>query len=305
MQTAKLKALIPFLVIALAHGAAAELMPSRHLMRSTVYIEADNKLGTGFIFAFDGPSSNTAIPVIVTCWHVVSNATSGVIYFAQSPTNQQQRVGLSRPVRFRNFGQLWYRHPDSNVDLAILPLAPVMKAISENGTSIEYKPLLESMISNDKLLERRGVFEDLKFVGYPDGIWDRTNSLPIARRAMAASDPSVDFGGKPQFLLDAAVYPGSSGSPVVLMDEPNVRERSITMLGSPRFELLGVLFAVYQFSIDGKVNIVEIPSAFTGNSQINVPANLGVVVKASQIKAFRSVLERLRPNEGSEGDNSE
>jgi hypothetical protein len=52
------------------------------------------------------------------------------------------------------------------------------------------------------------------FIGYPDGRYDQANNLPILRAGKIASLPKVDFDGKPEFLIDAQVYRGSSGSPV-------------------------------------------------------------------------------------------
>lgn len=55
---------------------------------------------------------------------------------------------------------------------------------------------------------------DVVFVGYPLGYFDETNNVPILRAGRIASIPKIDFVGQPQFLIDAQVYPGSSGSPV-------------------------------------------------------------------------------------------
>lgn len=40
------------------------------------------------------------------------------------------------------------------------------------------------------------------------------HNLPILRRGYIASIPKVDFNAKGQFVIDAQVFPGSSGSPV-------------------------------------------------------------------------------------------
>ena len=38
--------------------------------------------------------------------------------------------------------------------------------------------------------------------------------MPILRRGTTATPIALNFEGRPEFLIDAAVYPGSSGSPV-------------------------------------------------------------------------------------------
>jgi hypothetical protein len=55
---------------------------------------------------------------------------------------------------------------------------------------------------------------EVLFVGYPNDVYDQVNNLPVIRAGKIASMPKVDFNGKPEFLIDAHVWPGSSGSPV-------------------------------------------------------------------------------------------
>lgn len=52
------------------------------------------------------------------------------------------------------------------------------------------------------------------FVGYPYGYYDQANALPIWKTGHIASEPSVDFDGKPFFLADISAFSGMSGSPV-------------------------------------------------------------------------------------------
>ena len=59
-----------------------------------------------------------------------------------------------------------------------------------------------------------GQHEEIVFIGYPSGLRDEHNSTPLIRRGITASPIWNDFGNDPIFLIDAGVYPGSSGSPV-------------------------------------------------------------------------------------------
>lgn len=56
-------------------------------------------------------------------------------------------------------------------------------------------------------------------IGYPNGLWDSQNNLPIIRRGITATSVKKDYNGKKEFLIDAAVFPGSSGSPVFIFNE--------------------------------------------------------------------------------------
>ena len=51
-------------------------------------------------------------------------------------------------------------------------------------------------------------------LGYPFGFYDQKHFLPIWKTGHVASEPSVDFEGRPAFLVDVSAFPGMSGSPV-------------------------------------------------------------------------------------------
>lgn len=57
-------------------------------------------------------------------------------------------------------------------------------------------------------------WNEVVFVWYPSGIYDKKHTLPIMRKWTIASIPSVDFNGEKKILIDAQVFPWSSGSPV-------------------------------------------------------------------------------------------
>jgi hypothetical protein len=71
--------------------------------------------------------------------------------------------------------------------------------------------------------------QQVLFVGYPNGIRDRMHNLPVARGGLLASLPTVDFDGEPDFLIDAKVWPGSSGSPVFV--EGNSAQAPFSLIG--------------------------------------------------------------------------
>lgn len=56
---------------------------------------------------------------------------------------------------------------------------------------------------------------DVTLIGYPYGYYDKTNALPIWKTGTIASEPSVDFEGKPLVVIDISAFPGMSGAPAV------------------------------------------------------------------------------------------
>jgi len=49
-------------------------------------------------------------------------------------------------------------------------------------------------------------------------LWDAEHNQPVFRSGVLASHYKFDWNGRPEFVIDAACVPGSSGSPVLLVD---------------------------------------------------------------------------------------
>ena len=279
---------------------------SRALLHNTILIEfqkitGQSGLGTGFFyyFAFTNGGKTSTIPVIVTCWHVVSNAAIGRIHLALGTTNALVRSQDDFPLVFQNFESFWIRHPDTNVDLAVMPLGPILHAAASDGKTLDLVPIDERDIPTKDELFGFGVFQEIKFIGYPEGIWDQKNNLPIVRRGMTATDPAVDYNGHTEFLIDAAVFPGSSGSPVYVAEEGGRVVSAVSgnahglSFAGPRFKLLGILYAVEEYTSEGNVDVVTIPTSFDIKVNSRIPANLGLVIKAERLNDFRQKFEEI------------
>jgi len=52
-------------------------------------------------------------------------------------------------------------------------------------------------------------------IGYPKGFYDELNLFPIVKSGIIASRWGAYFNGNPYFLIDAKLFPGSSGSLVI------------------------------------------------------------------------------------------
>jgi hypothetical protein len=125
--------------------------------------------------------------------------------------------------------------------------------------------------------------EPVTFIGYPNGIWDSKNLLPIARRGMTASPISVDFENTPRFLIDASVFGGSSGSPVFLLNQGVYTDKTGgTIIGS-RLLFVGVIAAVFFRTQFNQVVAVPIPTQVQPMVQQQEMIDLGIVFKARTV----------------------
>ncbi|HFG6905407.1 hypothetical protein R4641_15855 [Acinetobacter baumannii] len=134
-----------------------------------------------------------------------------------------------------------------------------------------------TFIPNDEAITKLDAIEDILFVGYPNGIWDKVNLLPIFRKGITATPLQIDYEGEPKFLVDASVFGGSSGSPVFV--------HSKKVDGISEFLLVGIIAAVYQ--VRSKSEIVQTPVPTDVNHSIEVintqMIDLGIVFKSRTI----------------------
>ena len=128
-------------------------------------------------------------------------------------------------------------------------------------------------------------------VGYPNGLWDAVNNMPIFRKGSTATHPNFDYNGKKEFLIDIAAFPGSSGSPVMIFNQGGYQDKKGNVfMGKDRVILLGVLYAGLQHTATGEIIIS--PNLQNPVALSKIPNNIGIVLKAERI----SELEPLFTN---------
>src|SRR5208283_3338677 len=152
----------------------------------------------------------------------------------------------------------WVHHPDPKVDLCALPLADAF-----NQVKPFYRTIDPSLIPSQAQLDELSAVEEILMVGYPNGLWDAVNNYPLIRRGITASHPAVDFDvdGAAATVIDAACFPGSSGSPVLLHNAGAYGDKRGNAVVGSRTMLLGVLFSGPLMQADGKIVIRNIPTA--------------------------------------------
>ncbi|MBD8608646.1 trypsin-like peptidase domain-containing protein [Aeromicrobium sp. CFBP 8757] len=250
----------------------------------TTYLEGEDAsggtwTGTGFVVGFE--TTEGLVPFVVTNKHVLAGATKLTVRFVARGADGQpeQRATQIQMVQFGPHS--WAGHPDAAVDVAVFQAAPVLNQMETDGHPALVKWAPASMLLTSAQAEETDALEAVTFIGYPNGLFDTTSYLPIARRGQTATPLSNDYRGYPAFLIDASVFPGSSGSPVLLVDRGGHVDRQGNFnLGSNRIHLLGVLAAVHTRQVDGRV--VDLPT-----KQVAVfddPIDLGIVYKASAIQ---------------------
>ncbi len=271
-----------------------KLSPAEQLAHSTVRIECDLKnggvgTGTGFFYSLNRKGDQHT-PVIITNKHVVAGASVGRFLLTHQNSDEEPAVGSYEKFELTSFEDRWTKHPDPDVDLCAMPIGPLLNEANTKGSHFFILPLDSALIPSESDIEEMMGLENITMVGYPNGLWDKTNNLPIFRRGVLATDYKADWNGKKEFVIDAACFPGSSGSPIMLFDVGSYQSRTGLNLGSSRIKLLGILYAGPQHTVEGEVHVVYVPTQQKAVAIAGIPNNLGIAIKSEQLNAFENLV---------------
>ncbi|HEX8264489.1 MAG TPA: serine protease [Pyrinomonadaceae bacterium] len=267
---------------------------SEQITYTTIRIECELKtggFGTGTGFFYNINHQGKMLPVLVTNKHVIKNASKGLLHFNLSDEADLPLNGKYHTVVYDNFESDWILHPESEIDLCILLIAPVFHKLLEIGKRVFYIGLENSFIPREEQLSELTAIEDIIMIGYPNGIWDSVNNMPIIRKGITATHPRLDYNGKKEFIIDAACFPGSSGSPVLLFNDGNFATRNSALAIGTRVMLLGILYAGPQHTAEGEIKIIDVPTQQRPVAFSRIPNNLGIVIKAEKLFDFEALLE--------------
>jgi hypothetical protein len=243
--------------------------------------------GSGTAFFFSYKRGEKSYPFVVTNKHVVMGMREGALSFLQRH-EQAPQLGQGFRLSIDDWQNAWFGHPSPDVDIAIHPFAPLEAHIKQqHGLDLFYRFVSDEMIPSTEQAAKLDALESVTFIGYPNGIWDSKNLLPVARRGMTASPLSVDFENTPRFLVDASVFGGSSGSPVFIMNQGMYTDKTGgTIIGS-RLLFVGVIAAVFYRTQLNQIISVPIPTQVQPMAQQQEMIDLGIVFKA------RTVIETI------------
>lgn len=157
--------------------------------------------------------------------------------------NEQERLGERRWVReelYEHGGndKRWLEHPSlgAAVDVVALPLS--------NTAGVAFYPLDLGLRNTSMVI---GPAEPVSVVGFPFG--QSQGGAAIWKSGWVASDPDIDYDGKPLFLVDATTRPGMSGSPVYARRSGGYQDAGghlVMTVGRGATKFLGVYSAQFE-----------------------------------------------------------
>ncbi len=241
-----------------------------------IYVEKNdgkNEFGTGFIYQqkIDDVKS---IPFIITNRHVVENAKRGIINLIK---RQGTEPLLTEKVSVELPGHLLTQFLSQSDDIAVFLIGPIINQLESENIQVFYRSIEKSIIPDEVILNNLSAIEEVIFIGYPSAIIDNKNNTPIVRKGITATPIWNDFDGYNIFLIDAGVFPGSSGSPVFILNSGAYTTNQGIVIGN-RIYFLGIISNTIQRNEAG--------------SQVYL--GLGQVIKGKIVKEFiESVTSRL------------
>ena len=132
-------------------------------------------------------------------------------------------------------------HPSKTVDVALVDITDRFTAELKAGQP----PAAPYFLGADQQAGQNNikveVGDDILVAGYPRGFYDDVNLFPIVKAGVIASRWGAYFRGQACFLIDAKLFPGSSGS--VVVSKPIdflVKDGSPMFSEDKQFALLGI-----------------------------------------------------------------
>ena len=131
-------------------------------------------------------------------------------------------------------------HRDKSIDVALLDVSDLMMKYLATEQYTTFYGLSSENFAGRNNIEVE-VATDVLIVGYPRMYYDKVNLYPIVKSGIVASRWGSGVQGQPYFLIDAKLFPGSSGS-VVVSKPVNmvVKDSKVLHSAEKQFAFLGI-----------------------------------------------------------------
>lgn len=259
---------LPFCVARIAAGVFGNPMAVGH--------------GTGFFYNFKLPGG--IVPCLVSNKHVLLHRPWIEVGFGAADASGGRALKPALNVRVEE-GQLpIIGHPDPNVDLAVMPINPLSAALQQAGNQPFVLTLDDSVRISGEKATLLAAATDVLMVGFPNGLMDTANNLPVVRRGSLATPYRADYEGRKDFVVDIAAFGGSSGSPVFAFYNGLEPTQTGFQLGGQSSYLIGVLHSGPFLNAEGKIEKKPVPTESVAITRQMI--HLGYCAKISLLDDF-------------------
>jgi len=159
------------------------------------------------------------------------------------------RGGLVKRAKF---------HPNTKIDVCIIDVLDLLtEKIKSGGTYARWDAVSRENFPGNNNIEVE-VSDEAVVIGYPRGFYDQTNLFPIVKSGVIASRWGAYFNGQPYFLIDAKLFPGSSGS--IVVSKPQniaIKNGNLMYAKEKQFSFLGI-YSGEPFTVDNPIELDDI-----------------------------------------------
>lgn len=265
----------------------------------TILLETSTSKGTGFIGYIDDMDlssqnnkmhyppynySGPIIPFLFTNKHVIQKKVDGnFVELADQDHLMMTLRFIKYSDNYSDSGdfdfkiaqiKVTYHHlkpyiiyGDENIDIAAICLYYLFDSLHTQSKLKGFLPYyygIDMGLAFKVNLKGLETGSDICLFGYPQGIFDEINYLPIGRFGHCSCNPQVS---KERFYVDIASFPGQSGSPVFF------KKTNLIEVNGPSSFLYGM-----------QTNLVGIFTGLLLDSFTGSPIHLGEVIKIDRLK---------------------
>jgi len=153
---------------------------------------------------------------LATNRHVFENLPN--VYLRFNPISNEPACEYLLSLLDKNGAKLWFPHPKAEVDVAVIPIN--IKLLREHAMQVSYFQSVNNVANVDKLNELGVTEGDFVYaLGFPMGIVGGERSTVIVRSGSIARIRDALVRANQEYLIDAFIFPGNSGGPVVSKPE--------------------------------------------------------------------------------------
>lgn len=185
--------------------------------------ESDGKSATATAFFYKYYKGENEKIILLTNKHVLNDAKVITLFIHSS----FEVPGITRKFTLsgNDIGRMIICHP-SNFDICALDIG---RYLCDNDA---YYCLEEKDIIDFENADKNNIMENIFIAGYPIGLEDTLNKLPIFTTGTTATNINIDYNGLPIIVINAFALPGSSGSPVFIRKNNEVKLIGIISSGN-------------------------------------------------------------------------
>jgi hypothetical protein len=250
----------------------------------------EDEIGTGTaFFHLVEREDKERTTLLVSNKHVFSDADKAIFQLRRHSDDRSKKYGetFDCSIDLHDATVIW--HHNDETDLCAVVIDSHIKNATNRGDKLLFTATNPFSRPPSETWGALKAIEDVIMIGYPNGLFDHVNSLPIVRKGITATPVWADYQGREEFMVDMACFPGSSGSPVFAHTHAyafnEVGDRTVLVQSF----LIGILYAGPIATSTGRIILGVEPTV-----EIDSMMHLGQVVRSTALAPLeQAALELL------------